>query len=747
MEYQEFLSNKARSDKATGLAKIPKLNDRLFDFQADIVRWALARGRAAIFADCGMGKTPMQLEWARHVPGEILILAPLAVAAQTVREAEKFGIGDISYARNSDQIKSRITITNYEMLYKFDPDRFHGVVLDESSILKAYDGKTRNEIIGAFADTPFRLACTATAAPNDYMELGNHSEFLGTMTRTEMLATFFVHDGGETQTWRLKGHAQADFWRWVCSWAVTIRKPSDLGYADRDFILPPLQYHEHVVHAEQAAEGMLFAMPAATLQERISARRETTDIRVKSCAELVNKSTEAWVIWCNLNAESDALAAAIPDTKEVRGSDSQESKERALADFAAGKIRVLVTKTSIAGFGLNWQHCRNVAFVGLSDSWESYYQAIRRCWRFGQHKSVNVHVISSDIEGAVVANIKRKEDDAAKMSEEMLVHMKDLNSEALHGGSVRTMDEYKTGTAEGPGWKLHLGDCVDVAKTIPSDSLHYSVFSPPFASLYTYSASDRDMGNCRDDDTFFKHFGFLVGELYRALMPGRLVSFHCMNLPTSKQNHGFIGIRDFRGDLIRLFESHGFIFHSEVCIWKDPVTAMQRTKALGLLHKQIKKDSCMSRQGIPDFLVTMRKPGENPERVSHTAEDFPVQLWQNYASPVWMDINPSDTLQYRSAREHNDERHICPLQLEVIRRALKLWTNPGDTVFSPFTGIGSEGYCALQANRCFLGAELKRSYYEQACLNLAHAKQDQGLLLGESIVENGITIFATPEAA
>jgi superfamily II DNA or RNA helicase len=727
MDYESFVASKMLRDTATGLQVEPDINPQLFPFQADIVRWALKRGRAAIFADCGMGKTPMQLEWARHIPGKVLILAPLAVAAQTVREAQKFGIDQISYARNQDQVDQRITVANYEMLDRFEPSEFMGVVLDESSILKAYDGKTRNQIIGAFFDVPFRLACTATAAPNDYMELGNHSEFLGTMTRTEMLATFFVHDGGETQSWRLKGHAQADFWRWVCSWAVTIRKPSDLGYEDGGFVLPPLAYHEHVIHAEQATEGMLFAMPAASLQERIAARRDTTPLRVAECARIVTKD-EPWVIWCNLNVESEALAAAVPGAVELRGSDSVERKESILAKFAAGEVRVLVTKTSIAGFGLNWQHCRNVAFVGLSDSWESYYQAIRRCWRFGQSRAVNVHVISSDIEGAVVANIKRKEADAAIMADEMLAHMRDLNAEALRGASVRTRDTYATETREGDGWTLHLGDCVDVLKSIKSDSLHYSVFSPPFASLYTYSASDRDMGNCRDDETFFAHFGFAVAELYRALMPGRLVSFHCMNLPTSKQNHGYIGIRDFRGDLIRLFESKGFIYHSEVCIWKDPVTAMQRTKALGLLHKQIRKDSCMSRQGIPDYLVTMRKLGDNPERVEHTSEDFPVQLWQQYASPVWMDINPSETLQFRSAREHNDERHICPLQLEVIRRALKLWSNPGDTVFSPFTGIGSEGYCALQFGRRFIGAELKRSYFEQACRNLDRARTDQGML-------------------
>lgn len=265
------------------------------------------------------------------------------------------------------------------------------------------------------------------------------------------------------------------------------------------------------------------------------------------------------------------------------------------------------------------------------------------------------------------------------------------------------------------------GDCIEVVGGLPSSSIHYTVFSPPFSSLYTYSNSERDMGNCAGDDEFFRHFAFLVKDLFRVTKPGRLLSFHCMNLPTLKERDGYIGIRDFRGALIRAFESEGWIYHSEVCIWKDPVTAMQRTKALGLLHKQIKKDSCMSRQGIPDVLVTMRKPGTNDEPVTHTNEDFPVALWQRYASPVWMDINPSDTLQKEGAREERDERHICPLQLEVIRRALKLWSNPGDVVLSPFMGIGSEGYVSLQEGRRFCGAELKASYYAQAVANLRSA--------------------------
>jgi DNA modification methylase len=279
-------------------------------------------------------------------------------------------------------------------------------------------------------------------------------------------------------------------------------------------------------------------------------------------------------------------------------------------------------------------------------------------------------------------------------------------------------------------WSLYHGDSVEIIKGLPSNSLHFTIFSPPFSSLYTYSNSERDMGNCRDDKQFFKHFGeFLVPELLRVTMPGRLLSFHCMNLPTSKQTHGVIGIRDFRGNLIRVFTNAGWIFHSEVCIWKDPVTAMQRTKALGLLHKQIKKDSCMSRQGIPDYLVTMRKPGDNPERVSHTDETFPVGVWQQYASPVWMDINPSDTLQRESAREHNDERHICPLQLQVIQRALELWSNSNDVVFSPFAGIGSEGYQSIKMGRKFVGVELKESYFKQACLNLKAAEIEQKTLI------------------
>ena len=736
-DYDAFIKAKAATSVAVGF-EAKDLGGDLFDFQRAIVEWACRRGRAAIFADTGLGKTAMQTEWARqvneHTGGDVLIAAPLCVAQQTVEEAAKFGI-HVRYCRDQKDAKPGITITNYEMLERFNPADFAGVVLDESSILKAHDSKTRAKIVEMFRDTPYRLSCTATPSPNDHMELGNQAEFLGVMTAAEMLAMFFIHDGGDTSQWRLKGHGKTRFWEWMSTWAVCIRNPADLGFDGTRYVLPGLKMHEHIIESPEALPGQLFSGIAQTLTERRDAKRGSLQERVKVAAELVNSHSRPAIVWCHLNDESKALANAIPDAVEVTGSMTIDQKEAAIMAFTHGQKRVIVTKPSIAGFGMNWQHCADVVFAGLDDSYESFYQAVRRCYRFGQLKVVNVHLVSAESEGAVKANLERKQAQADDMADSMVAHMRELTKQAIKGAEVEKSD-YRRDVATGKDWTLHLGDCVEVAREMPDNSIDYGVFSPPFASLYTYSNSDRDMGNCKTTSEFYEHFRFLVRELYRVIKPGRLLSFHAMDLQTSKFRDGVIGLHDFTGELTRMFTEEGWIDHSKVTIWKDPVTAMQRTKALGLLHKTIRKDSSMSRQGIADYLVTMRKPGDNAEPISHTHETFPVQKWQKYASPVWMDINPSRTLQYKTARESDDERHICPLQLDVIERAMELWSNPGDLVFSPFTGIGSEGYVAIEMGRRFVGSELKRSYWELARRNLSEAREHQ---------ESGL--FAELEAA
>ena len=727
MDYETFVKQKRRIEVATG-HNPDDLNEHLFDFQHAIVTWAVRRGRAAIFADTGLGKTLMQLSWAdevaSHTGGIVLILAPLAVSEQTIEQGSTFGIEVRRVPNGSTPDSPGVWITNYERMDHVDFDSLHGLVLDESSILKAHDGKTRQRIINAAQRIPYRLSCTATPSPNDFDELGNQCEFLGVMTRTEMLATYFVNDTGDTGTWILKGWGQSRFWEWMGSWAVVLRNPSDIGFDGSRYILPAPEYIEHVVETEQS--GDLFAKPAQTLTERRKAQRDSIESRCKALADVVNADkSEPWLIWCHLNDEAELLAELIPGAVNVQGSDKPEVKAARMMDFSHGNLRVLISKPKICGFGMNWQHCARMAFVGLDDSFEKFYQAVRRCYRFGQKRNVQVHLFTAENEGQILQNLKRKELQHHEMSEKMIEHMKDIMNTELQG-QVNIVDEYSEDTHTGEGYTIHLGDCVKWARRMDDNSIDYSVFSPPFADLFVYSNSDHDMGNCKDDHEFVEQFRFLVSELFRVLKPGRNVSFHCMNLPTTKMRQGFIGIRDFRGDLIRVFQDAGFIYHSEVCIWKDPVVAMQRTKALGLLHKTIRENSTMTRMGLPDYVVTMRKPGDCEQRVTHDGvDDLPVDLWQKYASPVWFDIDQGRTLNKMPARDENDQKHMCPLQLDVIERCIHLWTNKGDLVFSPFTGIGSEGYTAVRMGRRFVGTELKPQYWKLACQNIEDACSEQ----------------------
>ncbi|MGN0610083.1 MAG: helicase-related protein [Oscillospiraceae bacterium] len=430
MEYEDFISNKAFVLESCGINVDPEeLNPMLFDFQRDIVRWALAKGRAAIFADCGLGKTIMQLEWADRIrqqtDGKVLILAPLAVSNQTKREGETFGISVNICASQADVTADAVNITNYEKLDNFIGNEFTAIVLDESSILKAFAGKIRNQIINCFAKTPYKLACTATPAPNDFMELGNHSEFLGVMTRAEMLSMFFVHDGGETSKWRLKGHAEDLFWRWMSSWCVVVDNPHKLGYNAEGYVLPALNIKQIIV------DGDAPVMDPLTLTERRDARRESLSERCRAAADIVNNSNDNWLVWCDLNAESDMLSSLIDGAVNVQGSDKSEYKTASMLDFSQGKIKCLITKPKIAGYGMNWQNCHNMIFVGLSDSFEAYYQAVRRCWRFGQADSVNVYIIISAKEGPVKANIERKQADNEKMKEQLIELTKDITKREL----------------------------------------------------------------------------------------------------------------------------------------------------------------------------------------------------------------------------------------------------------------------------------------------------------------------------
>lgn len=750
--YSKFLQQKVVDAPRVGFEPtfIP---DAAKDFQRAIIEWGCRVGRCAFFADCGLGKTLMQLAWARnvvlHTGGRVLVLAPLAVAKQSELEADKFGIQGVRSMRQDDGC-TPIVVANYEMIARFDPAAFSGVVLDESSILKNFMGKTRLALQEAFARTPYKLCCTATPSPNDHMELGQQSEFLGVMPSNEMLARWFINDTMNFGTYRLKGHAAADFWNWVSTWAVCISKPSDLGFSDDGYELPPLELHTLPVEIDMtvnAADGEFLRSGAGVSATSLFAeKRISAELRAHRVAALVNASAEPWIVWCHTNDESAMLAGLIPGAVEVRGADRVEEKERKLAAFANGESRVIITKPSIAGMGLNWQHCWNVAFVGLTYSFEEFYQAVRRSYRFGQQRPVHCHLVVADTEAGVLARINEKRAEHERMQSSM---SQSTNRMTL-GARRNLLMDYDRKVRRGDKWTLMLGDCVERTAEIADGSIDLCVFSPPFANLYIYSDSIRDMGNCEDLPEFMEHFRFLVAELFRVMRPGRMVAVHCKDLVLYKGRDGEAGISDFPGELIRAFTEAGFAYASRTTIWKCPVTEMQRTKSHGLLHKTAVTDSSNLRMGLPDYLLGFRRwpkneaeqeaivpvvgegngksfrfasyvgtdePRRNPQSEDPERE-YSIQVWQRYASPVWDDVNQMNVLNVEAARDSQDEKHICPLQLDVIKRAIHLWSNPGDLVFTPFAGIGSELVGAVQLDRRAIGIELKPAYWRRACETL-----------------------------
>lgn len=729
LDYNAFLETKKAQRIDSGFdVEESQLNPQLFPFQRYCVRRALKNGKFALFEDCGLGKSIQQLEWAKQVIGRInkpvLILAPLAVVGQTIKEGIKFGYNVTELNDMNDMGDVGIYITNYENLDNIFTGAFGGIVLDESSILKRFQGKTKQLIIDLFRNTPYKLACTATPSPNDVTELCNHAEFLDVMSRNEMLAMYFVHDGGSTSDWRLKGHAKQIFWDFVSTWAVMLNKPSDIGYNDTGYTLPSLNVIEETVITPKRDNGLLFNESAVNATQFHQELRNTQQLRLDKVVEIVKQSDENFIIWIGHDDEGKYLRQQLPDAIEVKGSDPKEYKKEKLLGFGNGEFRILITKLKIAQFGLNYQNCHNQIFASLDFSFESTYQGIRRSYRFGQTHEVNIYLITTDTMMNVKDSFEKKQKSFYEMQQAMSNATNRNINKKIQLQKMDVSNEYKSEHCD-----IRLGDCVKHIQTIPDESIGFSIFSPPFAELYTYSDKLEDMGNSRDYKEFFYAFNFLVKELYRVMWSGRNVAVHCMDLPIQKGKEGYIGLRDFSGMILESFQNAGFIYHSRVTIWKNPVTEMQRTKALGLLHKQVKKDASMCRVGIPDYLMVFRKDGEHTHPVNC---NISVDTWQKYASPVWYDIDYSNTLNVTKARSTDDEKHICPLQLETIERAITLWSNEGDTVLTPFLGIGSEVYEAIKLNRFGIGFELKESYFNEAIKNCKIAETSK----------NQLTLFA-----
>lgn len=793
-DYQQFLSTKMAVPKPVGIDVHPRqINPKLYHFQADIVRWALHLGRAAIFADVGLGKTGMQLEWANQVAAytgkPVLILAPLAVSEQTVREGLKFDI-EVTHVEDDGDVlhhmienRNGIFITNYERVDHFDASQFAGIVLDESSILKHYS-KTFFDLCERFKNTPYRLCCTATPSPNDIVEIGNHSTFLDIMDFHDVLARWFVGEGDVARQARLKGHAVEDFYRWLTSWAVCISKPSDLG---DEYDMPGYErimadFHEYELGSSQQTieraweKGKLLPdTPSATSFMQV--KRDSNAERVVKAREIVDDidSADPIIIWCDTDFEANELVSALQDQNyvEIRGSQTPKFKEAGLRAFTLGEKRVIITKPEIAGLGLNWQHCNQMIFVGVSFSFERTYQAMGRIVRYGQQRTPHIHMIYSESEGSVMQRLQEKQRAFADMQANMNAAMRKYGLFRT-GSGVVTFSDTENEIAQGEGWTMYLGDCVKVARGFASNSIDFCVHSPPFSSLYTYSDKQADMGNAASDAEFFAHYAYLIKELLRVTKPGRTVAVHVKDLPLFINRDTVMGIAPFSDDVTVAFRQtrldseadlpdvkrSKWVLQSRITVGKDPVVEMQKTNSHGLLYKNWRTKAQALRVGLPDYVLVFRKFSSEPESapVVHDPHDLTyygtntpgrllaipsrksgqinasLPVWQNYANPIWddvsipaiwSDINQMRVLNVEIAREAKDERHLAPLQLDLIERLIHWYTNPGELVFDPFGGVGSTPYVAVKLGRRGMASELKPSYWKLACKYLRQAEMEK----------------------
>lgn len=891
MEYNEFLASKKTIVQAAGFEVGQEfINQTLFPFQRDIVRWSLWRGRAAIFADCGLGKTFMQLEWARHVMAHtgkpVLIVAPLAVSGQTIKEAERLGIGLAYVRKQMDADGVTMNITNYEMVEHFHLENYGGIVLDESSILKNFTGKTKQLLIKKAQAVRYRLACTATPAPNDHLELGNHAEFLGVMRSNEMIQRWFKNDAMQAGGYVLKAHGADDFWAWVSSWAAALRWPSDIGqYDDDGYILPELIFEPHVIpvnHARAWNEVDDRGQASLLITGRTSAtnmhkeKRATLKRRMARAAELAlrHATNDYVIVWCETNAEADELRKLLPGAVEVRGNEKIEAKRQKLEDFSEGLTRILITKPKIAAHGLNWQHAGVQIWTSITHKFEPFYQGYKRSHRFGRTEPVTCHIVYAESEGDILENLTTKHDAHVEMQTRMVEAMQQNGMSLEIGGHLRIFTD-NAQVERGRDWTLYNGDSAVALQCEPDNSLDFIVQSPPFESIYIYSNHVEDLGNSVDHSQFYHQYGYILRDELRRLKPGAYKAEHCKDLPLYRGRDGAMGLDDFPGRLIKAHLDAGFWFTGWKTIWKDPVIEMQRTKNAGLLWSSaFCQRAERARQGMADYVLIFQKPipGEvAPElslaslpvtpdvvnrcldlwtmpdepistpyhdnssgnnglvfidgwhknsdiksiknglmdgrnlviRVNDPAKmhlliadmklhrmvfhsrialtdgtwlvvfrkwvdimpdthvthdlkadshkfignagparwsndrDYSIQVWQRYASPVWFDldglpeshddiwfdVDQTNVLNHRIAKEAKDEKHICPLQLDLIEKCISIYTTEGNLIGTSFAGVGSELVTALKMNRRAIGCELKESYFDVACDHLRRTEK------------------------
>lgn len=782
LNYQDLLESKKVKSIPTGFdIPIEQLNPMLKGFQKFSVQKALKYGRFGLFEPPGAGKTVQQLEWgtqvAKYTGMPVLLLAPLAVIGQTIEdEAPKFGyeVRELRKGITPAELKDcHIWAINYDSLHLYlhlIPE-FSGVILDESSILKNFTGETKKFLMETFLRTPFKLPCSATPSPNDLNEYGNHSEFLGVLDSQDMRSKWFVRDEG-MNNYRLKGHAKESFYAWLSTWCIMFDHPRDIGFDEPGYDLPPINYIERQIKTK-ARDGKMFNDVSVDATSFSRELRLTKVERLTEVAEIVNNSTETFCIWVMLDSEAEELLKLIPGSVNVTGSDKKDIKRQGFSDFSHGKIRVLITKTKLAQYGLNWQHCHNTIFASFNFSFEALYQAIRRFLRFGQLHAVNCWLMTTDTMQNVLQNIKMKENQHNESIREV--------SKAINGKTYGLLDTYDFKEVKNDLMWLMKGDSAIELKRLADNSVDFIIFSPPFKSLFTYSNYIHDLGNNDDDAAFWEQYKFIIQECYRVLKPGRIMACHTKDLGVYKNSSGYTGMDNFtdehtmfiqnclaidlikedikntaqwkamqeladgcpnadfgdmwqqisdRGNVItdelKKHERVGFKLHSKTTIWCDPVLEMQRTKTQRLLYKTLTSNSVLSGYGMAEYMRYFKKwdgtDESNWEPVNHlTKQNIPLDLWQKWASPVWMDIKRTDVLNGKAGTDMGDEKHIANLQLEVIHRPLQMFSNPGETVLTPFLGTGSEAFVSINNNRYAIGVELKDSYYNEAVKNCNNA--------------------------